>query len=182
MPKDAASALVDAVGTDLRELAGALDQLITAGGDPIGVDAVNEQFRGLEPEVWSFVDAVLDGDRVKAHTKLRALLDRGENPIGIVSTIGNQLTLVAQVRGAARKPAQALAKELGVKEGKLRRAMRQARAFDDERLRRGFRLLADADLALKGGEWGDDAPNEVVLELLVADLVGVGPERATPRR
>ena len=177
--REAASALIDAVGVDLRELASALDQLAVASADAIDVTAVHEQFSGLEPEVWSFVDAVLDRDP-SAPMKLRALLERGENAIGLVATIANQLRLVAYVRGAERKPAAALARELGVKEGKVRRAMRQARNFTPADLTRAYRLLAEADMALKGGEWGEDEPNEVVLELLVADLMGG--EAVTPRR
>jgi DNA polymerase III subunit delta len=179
MTREAASTLIDAVGVDLRDLATALDQLTVASGDSIDVAAVTDQFRGLEPEVWSFVDSILDRDR-SAPMKLRALLDRGENAIGLVATIANQLRLVAFVRGAERKPAAALARELGVKEGKVRRAMRQARNFTPADLARAYRLLAEADMALKGGEWGEDEPNEIVLELLVADLLGG--EAVTPRR
>lgn len=179
MTREAASALIDAVGVNLRELASALDQLMVTSAHSIDVAAVAGQFRGLEPEVWSFVDAVLDRDR-SSPMKLRALLERGENAIGLVATIANQLRMVAYVRGAERKPAAALARELGVKEGKVRRAMRQARNFTPADLTRAYRLLAEADMALKGGEWGEDEPNEIVLELLVADLLEG--EAVTPRR
>jgi DNA polymerase-3 subunit delta len=171
MAREAAQALVEAVGTDLRELATALDQLMSSVDGPIEVVDVQRLFRGLETELWNFIDAVFDRDRSGAHARLQTLLARGENAIGITTALANQLRIIALVRGE-RRPAPALARELGVKEGKLRRALRQAKNFGPEDIRRAFRLLADADVALKGGERGEDEPAEIVLELLVAEIVG----------
>ena len=179
--REGALALVEAVGSDLRELATAIDQLLTTEADPIDVPAVSALFRGIETEIWNFVDAVFDRDRPAAFARLGSLLARGENAIGLVTALANQLRLIAIAREAGRTPVAALARELGVKEGKLRRALRQARNVEGRDIRRAFRLLADADVALKGGDRGEDEPDALVLELLVAELVG-GEALATPRR
>lgn len=171
MAREAAQALVEAVGTDLRELATALDQLTSSVDGPIEVADVHGLFRGLETELWNFIDAVFDRDRGGAHARLQTLLARGENAIGITTALANQLRLIALVRGE-RRPTSGLARELGVKEGKLRRALRQAKNFGPEEIRRAYRLLADGDVALKGGERGEDEPAEIVLELLVAEILG----------
>ena len=47
----------------------------------------------------------------------------------------------------------------------MKRAMRQARGFGPREIRRAYRLLADADVALKSEE---DDP--LVLELLVDEI------------
>lgn len=174
---EAAQALVEAVGNDLRDLASAADVLCASSEGVIDPPAVARMFRGAESQVWSFVDAALGGDRAAALRHLRALLAHGENPIGIHVALTRQLRTVALVRGGDRKPAAVLAKELGVKEGAVKRAFRQARALDDAAIRRAFRVMADADRALKGGEQGEGAPPDLVLELLVADLTEEPAER-----
>src|SRR5207244_960261 len=80
---DAARALVDALGTDLRELATALDQIIASlpADAPVDVVAVTSQFRGIESRIHEFVDALLDRDRAHALRRLRALLSHGERPL-----------------------------------------------------------------------------------------------------
>lgn len=175
---DAAEVLVETLGRDLRELAGAVDQLGLAHEGTIDVAAVRRQFVGLESQVWTFVDSVMERNATAAMRHLRALLAAGENPIGILTMLARQLRAIAVVRGSERRPASAFAKELGMSEGAIKRAFRQARSFDDADVRRAFRLLADADLALKGGEQGESGPPEIVLEMLVAEVCG---ERARAR-
>jgi DNA polymerase-3 subunit delta len=170
---EAARALVEAVGTDLRDLAGALDRLLAGGEGTVDVAAVAAHFRGLESKVHEFVDALFDRDRAQALRRLRSLLAHGENPIGIVAQLASQLRILAMLVGE-RRPAAAVARELGIKEGPVKRAMRRARNFTPEEIRRAYRLLADADLALKTEE-GDP----VVLELLVDEIAG--PARASRR-
>jgi DNA polymerase-3 subunit delta len=170
---EAAQALVDAVGHDLRELSSAIDQLLTATQGPVDVPAVHSLFRGLESQVWVFVDTVMDRDRRGGLRHLHALLGQGEHPLVLVAALARQMRTIAAVRGRDRVPAAAIAKDLGVKEGSVKRAFRQVRRFDDTEIRRAFRLLADADLSLKGGDTGfEDEPPEMVMELLVAGITG----------
>ncbi|MGZ4241699.1 MAG: hypothetical protein ACXVQ7_08840, partial [Actinomycetota bacterium] len=78
--------------------------------------------------------------------------------------------------------AAVLAKELGVATGYVNRAYKHGRNFDAGEIRRAFRLLADADLALKGGLLGEDNPPELVMELLVSEITGEGRVAAVRRR
>jgi DNA polymerase III subunit delta len=174
MTADAAKALVEALGTDLRELATALDQLIasTPADGVIDVAAVGVQFRGVESKIHEFVDALFDRDRTQALRRLRALLAHGESPILITASIASQLRILAMLSGAERRPAGAVAKELGIKEGPVKRAMRRSRNFTPDEIRKAYRLIADADLAFKSE---DDDP--LVLELLVDEIAG--PARAS---
>ena len=174
MTPDAAKALVEAIGTDLRELSTAVEQL-SASSDPrtaIDVAAVSAQFRGIESRIHEFVDALFDRDRAQALRRLRALMSHGESPILLVASIAAQLRILAMLSGTERRPAVAIAKELGIKEGPVKRAMRRSRNFTPDELRRAYRLVADADLAFKSE---DDDP--LVLELLVDEIAG--PARAS---
>ncbi len=170
---DAAKALVEALGSDLRELSGAIEQLAatTPDDEAIDVAAVAAQFRGIESRIHEFVDALFDRDRTQALRRLRALLTQGEPPILIVASIAAQLRILAMLSSGERRPAASVAKELGIREGAVKRAMRRSRNFTPAELRRAYRLVADADLAFKSE---DDDP--LVLELLVDEIAG--PTRA----
>jgi DNA polymerase-3 subunit delta len=173
MTTDAAKALVEALGTDLRELNTAVEQLSAATPSDAAIDvaAVQSQFRGVESRIHEFVDALFDRDRAQALRRLRALLGNGESPILLVASIATQLRIQAMLIGADRPRASDVAKELGIKEGPVKRAMRRSRNFTPEDIRRAYRLVADADLAFKSE---DDDP--LVLELLVDEIAG--PARA----
>jgi DNA polymerase-3 subunit delta len=173
MTADAGKALVEALGSDLRELMGALEQLAatTPDDEAIDVAAVAVQFRGIESRIHEFVDALFDRDRTQALRRLRALLSQGEPPILIVASIAAQLRILAMLSSGERRPAASVAKELGIREGAVKRAMRRSRNFTPAELRRAYRLVADADLAFKSE---DDDP--LVLELLVDEIAG--PTRA----
>ena len=83
----AASALVDAVGHDLRALAAAVAQLLSDGeGGPITVDQVRRYFGGRS-EVTSFAvaDAALAGRTGVAMEQLRWALATGVAPVLITS-------------------------------------------------------------------------------------------------
>lgn len=179
--RDAATALVEHLGTDLRELATAVEQLTLATSGSIGVEVVNKLFRGLESQVYVFLDAILKRDRSAALRHLGALMRAGQHPLAIHATLTRQFRALAAVKGQGRPDASALARELDLTPGHINRASKHARAFDPAEVRAGFRALADADLSLKGGEAGDDRPDALIMELLVADLCQP-PAALSPRR
>lgn len=173
MARDAAAALVEALGSDLRDLATAVEQLTLVTTGSIDVSVVSRMFRGLESQLYTFLDALLQRDRDAALRHLGALLRSGEHPLVMMNALAKQFRAVAAVRDATGRPnPAALAKELDVTVGYVNRAIKHARNFDAGEIRRAFRLLADADYSLKGGERGEEASNELLMELLVADLAG----------
>jgi DNA polymerase-3 subunit delta len=180
--KEAAEALIEAVGTDLREIAIAAEQLTMATTGSIGVDTVNKLFRGLESALYTFLDALLQRDRSSALRHVGALMRAGEHPLVIMQALSKQFRAVAVARDATRTPAAVLAKEMGIATGYVNRAYKHGRNFDAGEIRHAFRLLADADLALKGGLLGEDNPPEMVMELLVSELAGEGRMAVARRR
>lgn len=181
--KEAATALVEAVGTGLRDLANAAEQLQLATTGQIGVDVVARQFRGLDSQVYTFLDAVVQRDRAAALRHLGALLrSGGTHPLVLTTTLANQFRALAAARDAGRQQAAALAKELGVSVGHVNRAFRHGRNFSAGEIRQAFRLLADTDDQLKGGERGQEGSDRLVLELMVARLAGDRPAAPAGRR
>ena len=92
----------------------------------------------------------------------------------LTAAIATQLRILAMLSTSERRAAAVVAKELGIKEGPVKRAMRRSRNFTPDEIRRAYRLVADADLAFKSE---DDDP--LVLELLVDEIAG--PARASRR-
>jgi len=173
MSKDGAAALVEALGADLRELATAAEQVMTATRGSIGPDAVARMFRGMEAQLYTFLDALVQRDRAGSLRHLGALLRGGEyHPLVLTATLAKQFRAIAAARDAARQPAAVLAKELDLTVGYVNRAYKHGRNFAAEDIRGAFRAIADADDTLKGGERGTDYPDHIVVELLVSELCG----------
>jgi DNA polymerase-3 subunit delta len=181
--REAAAAVVDALGTDLRELANAAEQLTLATTGTIGVDTATRMFRGLDSQLYTFLDAILQRDRAASLKHLGALMGSGEyHPLVLAATLAKQFKAIAGAKDAGRMPAAALAKELDVSVGYVNRAYKHGANFSPDEVRRAFRLIADADDTLKGGERGNELPEPILMELLVAELTGDRPVAAGRRR
>lgn len=180
MKKDAADALVEILGGDLRELAVALEQVETASSATIDVATVRRLFRGRESALYTFLDAVLARDLAGTLAHLHALIRSGEHPLVLHAALAKQVRALAAARDAQGEPPAALARSLDLSVGYANRAQKHGRNFDAGEIRRAFRLLADADLALKGG--GEDQPGDLVLELALTEICGDARRAAAARR
>jgi DNA polymerase III subunit delta len=154
----AASALVDAVGHDLRALAAAVAQLLSDGeGGPITVDQVRRYFGGRS-EVTSFAvaDAALAGRTGVAMEQLRWALATGVAPVLITSALASGVRGLGKLimAGSGQREAD-LAREVGVPPWKLKSMRSQARGWDQAGLATALRVVAVADADVKGA--ADDA-------------------------
>lgn len=154
---DAARLLVEAVGSDLGAIAGAVEQLM-AGIGPRGLindDAVAQLFRGrAETTGFNISDAVLNGELERGLTLLRQSLEVGTPPVFIPSALAGGLRDIAKVSAATERRGQSraeLAKALGMPDWKLDRAQKLAQNWPDSALRKAFIAVAEADEGVKGG-------------------------------
>jgi DNA polymerase-3 subunit delta len=151
--EDAAELLVQAIGQDLRALAGAASQLVhDFAGEPLTVGIVKQYFGG-RAEVKSFVvaDAALYGHTATALEELRWALDSGTAPVLVTSAFATGLRGLAKFASAPRGLRDGdLARETGVPPWKLRILREQARGWDDRGLARAIRAVARADADVKG--------------------------------
>ncbi len=171
----AAAALVESVGSNLRDLAQAVDQLATRLGDGGKVESsdVQAHFPGAaEQPVWVLFDAVGARDPGRALTVLRRILEAGDEPIAILFALVSQVRYVIRARGLLERTAGVsdadIAGALGVSPGRAAVLRRQAGRLSWEWLLRVHGLLAEADVELKGGDEGIALPPEIVLERTVA--------------
>jgi DNA polymerase-3 subunit delta len=148
-----ARALVDAVGDDMRALAGACDQLSSdVDGDTITEDVVHRYYAGrAEVKGFAVADAAIDGHTAQAIEQLRWAFTTRVDPVLITSAVASGLRGLARYQGAPRGLRDAdLARELGVPPWKLKDIRRQASGWSPRGLATAIQAAADADAAVKG--------------------------------
>jgi DNA polymerase-3 subunit delta len=144
--------LIDAVGSDLRELATACGQLVADAGGTIDVGVVTRYHRG-RAEVTGFLvaDRAVERDPAAALEALRWALAVGTAPVLVTSALAANVRAIGKVAGAGRRSSFALAKSLGMPPWKVERAQRWARDWRPEELARALHAVAKADEDVKGG-------------------------------
>ena len=149
----AASALVDAVGHDLRALAGACSQLVSdSGGQAVTAELIGQYFGG-RAEVTSFAvaDAAIAGRTEPALEQLRWALDCGVAPVLVTSAMAGGLRGLAKYASAPSGMREAdLAREVGVPPWKLKQLKQQSRGWTPGGLATAIKAVAQADADVKG--------------------------------
>jgi DNA polymerase III subunit delta len=151
--REAADALVQAVGQDLRSLAAAADQLTSDfPGESIGIETVKKYFGGrAEAKSFAVADAAFSGRRQAALEELRWALDGGTPPVLVTSAFAGGARGLARYHGAPPRMKEAdLAREVGVPPWKLRSLREQSRGWSEGGLARAIRAVAQADADIKG--------------------------------
>ena len=150
----AISALVNATGTDLRELSASVSQL--AADSPAGVideSHVNKYHQGkIETTGFDVADKVIDGNFAESLLTLRHALTTGTDPVMITSAIASSLRGIAKVSGANRaQKSFELAGELGMAPWQIDKARRQLNGWNANTLTAAVEAIAKCDAAVKGG-------------------------------
>ena len=151
----AARALLDAVGSDLRELAAAVDQLATDAQDPkAGIDeaAVARYYRGrAEATGFTVADRAVEGHLAQSLEQLRWALATGVSPVLICSALAQGVRLLGRVGSAPRGASSAsLAAEVGAPPWKIDRVRQQLRGWHPDGIARALHAIAEADAQVKG--------------------------------
>ena len=156
--EDACKALLDAVGSDLRELASACSQLAADTDGTIDETVVARYYTGrAESSGFQVADLAVTGRTAEALGQLRWALAVGEKPTGIVFALASGVRAIGRVATADRgmRPGD-LARELGMPPWKIDRVRQQLRGWSGDGVAAALRAIADADAAVKGGS-GDPA-------------------------
>src|SRR5919107_4504676 len=120
---DAAAFLVQAVGTDLRSLAAAADQLTNDfHGEQLTIDKVQRYFGGrAEAKSFAVADAAFAGRKAQALEALRWAMDGGTASVLVTSAMAGSARSLARFLGAPNGMREGdLARELGVPPWKVR--------------------------------------------------------------
>ena len=162
--------LVDLVGNDLWTLDRELEKLsLYAFGRAIeeaDISLLVSQVR--EANIFTAVDAMIEGRPGVALRLLRQLRQDGRDASSIIAMVERQLRLLALARDSMdqRLPQREVGKRLGVSsEFVIRKTLEQARRHSSPDIRGRYHRLLEADLAVKQGAMEPD----LALELLVAE-------------
>jgi DNA polymerase-3 subunit delta len=150
----AVNALVNATGTDLRELSAAVSQL--ASDSPAGLieeSHVNKYHQGkVETTGFDVADKVMEGNLPESLITLRHAITTGTDPVMITSAIASSLRGIAKVSGSNRgQKSFDLAGELGMAPWQIDKARRQLNGWNANSLTAAVAAIAKCDAQVKGG-------------------------------
>jgi DNA polymerase III subunit delta len=167
------------LGEDVGRVSGLLDMLhSTYGtGHTLRVDDVVPflgRAGGVPP--WDLTDAIDQGRTPAAIDLLRRMMGAGErHPLQVMAILHGHYEKMLALDGSDARDDQSAAAVLGVKSAfTAGKALKQYRALGNAGVARAIRLLAQADLDLRGHR---DLPDELVMEVFVARLSRLAPTR-----
>ncbi|MFN2479465.1 MAG: DNA polymerase III subunit delta [Pseudonocardiaceae bacterium] len=166
----AVTALLDAVGSDLRELASAAAQLTTDSGGCVDETAVRRYHRGrAEVTGFSVAEKVMTGDRAGALETLRWAMQLGVPHVLVADALADAVRTVARVSASGRADPYRLASALGMPPWKVKKAMAQSRGWERDGLAQAMQVVAAVNADVKGvAADADYALERAVLALCAA--------------
>ena len=167
----AAEAIADAVGTDMGQLASAVERcaLYVGLGQQVSPADVEELLaRTRQRSIFDLTNAVGRGQRGVALGVLRQMLEDREPGLRIVAMLARHLRQLWTARELAARGTQKgeIASALGIHPFFVGDILEQARRFSVLALERTHRALFEADRTLKSSRLAE----EIVLERLVLSL------------
>ncbi len=167
---EAIGALLEGVGSDLRELASATSQLVADTGGTIDERAVRRYHRGrAETTGFAVADKVVAGDRAGALETLRWAQLLGVPSVLIADALADALRTLAKVGSAGRGDPNRLAGTLGMPPWKIRKAQQAVRSWGPEAIAEAFAAAAEVNADVKGAAADPDyALERAVLRILAA--------------
>jgi len=170
----AARALLDAVGSDLRELAAACGQLAADTEGGIDEAVVARYYRGrAEATGFTVADRAVEGHLAQALEQLRWALATGVSPVLICSALAQGVRLLGRVGSAPRGVSSAaLAAEVGAPPWKIDRVRQQLRGWHPDGIARALHAVAEADAQVKGEATSAAYALERAVRRIVASRAG----------
>ena len=166
----AIAALLETVGSDLRELSSAASQLVADTGGSVDEPAVRRYHTG-RAEVTGFVVAekAVNGDRSGAMEALRWAQQLGVPHVLVADALADAVRTVFRVAAVGRSDPFRLASELGMPPWKVKRALAQARGWSQEGLADAMQVVAQVNADVKGAAADFDyALERAVLRIVAA--------------
>jgi DNA polymerase-3 subunit delta len=144
------TALLDAVGSDIRELASACSQLVADTGGSVDAAAVRRYHSGkAEVKGFDIADKAVAGDVAGAAEALRWAMMRGEPLVVLADALAEAIHTIGLVMPHSGDPYR-LAGQLKMPPWRVQKAQKQARRWSRDRLAIAMRLVATLNANVKG--------------------------------
>ncbi|MGH3761361.1 DNA polymerase III subunit delta [Actinophytocola sp.] len=148
---EAVSALIDSVGSDLRELASAAAQLVADTGGQVTAEEVRRYHRGrADVTGFAVAEKAITGDVAGALEMLRWAMQLGVPHVLVADALADGVRTVARVAGAGRADPYRLSSELGMPTWKVRKALSQSRGWHAAGLVAAMQVVAEVNADVKG--------------------------------
>jgi DNA polymerase III subunit delta len=165
--------LTQHLGDEVGRVQSILDALVSTFGEGAALTAADvEPFVGQASDVppWELTDAIDSGDIATALDKLHRMMRSGDrHPLQILATLHGHYQRALALDGAPVANEQDAAQLLGIKGSTFpaKKALNLSRRLGSPGTRRAMLLLAEADLAVRGGS---AIPEDALMDVLVARL------------
>lgn len=168
---DVVTAVLDAVGSDIRELAAACSQLVADTGGEVDAAAVRRYHSGkAEVKGFDIADKAVTGDVSGAAEALRWAMISGEPHVVLADALAEAVHAIARVGPLSGDPYR-LAGELGMPPWRVQKAQKQSRRWSRDSVAEAMRLVATLNADVKGAAADPDYALESAVRR-VAELAG----------
>jgi DNA polymerase-3 subunit delta len=166
---DIVTAVLDAIGSDIRELAAACSQLVADTGGDVTAAAVRRYHSGkAEVKGFDIADKAVMGDAAGAAEALRWAMMSGEPQVVLADALAEAVHTIARVGPLSGDPYR-LAAELGMPPWRVQKAQKQARRWSRASVAEAMRLVAALNADVKGAAADPDYALEATVRK-VAEL------------
>jgi DNA polymerase III subunit delta len=168
--EETVTALLDAVGSDVRELAAACSQLVADTGGAVDAAAVRRYHSGkAEVKGFDIADKAVAGDVGGAAEALRWAMMRGEPLVVLADALAEAVHTIGRVGPLSGDPYR-LAAQLGMPPWRVQKAQKQARRWSRDTVATAMKVVAELNANVKGAVADADYALESAVRQ-VAELV-----------
>jgi DNA polymerase III subunit delta len=174
---DARDMIVERVGSELRDLADAVERicLYCADSETINCEQVMKVVvPAAEQGVFELIDAVASRRRDTSLYLLNRLMRQGESPQRIFSLMLRQFRLIARCKSMSHDHDYGqIASTLSIPPFLVGKCLKQATRFSTERLRAAFDEFEKAQVQMHSNRYlGDREYQSLILEMLIVKVIG----------
>jgi DNA polymerase-3 subunit delta len=168
--EETVTALLDAVGSDVRELAAACSQLVADTAGDVDAAAVRRYHSGkAEVKGFDIADKAVAGDVAGATEALRWAMMRGEPLVVLADALAEAVHTIGRVGPLSGDPYR-LAAQLGMPPWRVQKAQKQARRWSRDTVATAMKVVAALNANVKGAVADADYALESAVKQ-VAELV-----------
>ncbi|MBA1835311.1 DNA polymerase III subunit delta [Corynebacterium wankanglinii] len=147
---DVAAAVLESVGSDLRELASAVSQLVSDTEGELTVESVRAYYVGVaEVAGFDIADQAVAGRTDRALASTRRALQLGTSPVSISAALARKVGDIAKLHGVRANPDQ-IARTVGMHPYVAKKTMQVARQWSGDAVSQAVIIVSDLDAEVKG--------------------------------
>lgn len=170
---DVCQMVLERVGSELRELAAAISQLVADTAGNVTPAAIDAYYQGVaEVSGFDCADLALAGNTKRAVASTRRALQLGIEPVVLASALQMKVAQIARLYGSRGEDKMELASQLGMPVWQVDKSLVTARRWSDQQVAKAVVLMAELDGAVKGQGGDPDYAVEAAVRQLAQIAAG----------